>query len=575
MNTKDLLKPRVIGIGISALVVIIALVSIWKAQVAYDHALYYNVTVEAGSGQVNPEVFRKETTKEIKFLDGTENNINASVPGTYPVMVRAGVFKYSCIINVADTTPPTADPIFNSVNYGETVEPDQCVANVKDVAAVVTEWTQKPDYNVLGRQTVTVALTDAYGNRSEIGSELLIIPTRRDVTVEIGSNAPASDAFILDEVKASAAYTNDLIYDGNGDKAGGICQNTPITAEMLGKVGDYNIDFALNDDHFSSILRVRDTVPPVLETQDVSRFITAKEALKVEDFVVSVSDLSQVTLSCKNDPEPTKEGSRQIIICATDEGGNVTEKTALLTLIADREAPVILGTHDINSFLNCPISYRDGIKVSDNCDEDIKLNIDAESVDIKKEGEYKVTYSATDRAGNETKHEITVKISKSKVDVETVNELAKEILDSILTPDMEPLEILHAIYYWIRGTYSYSEQDEKEDWLNAAYIGFTKHTGDCYIYTMSARALLENAGIKNMIIDTIPLRWLHYWNLVDIGEGWVHFDTTPRHAGGDFMYVDDERIQAYSNKHANSHIYDHERFPDVLWHSDNSTEIYQ
>ncbi len=351
--------------------------------------------------------------------------------------------------------------------------------------------------------------------------------------------------------------------------------NTGITGAMMAKVGEYNIDFSIDDDHFSSILRVIDTVAPVLETHDVTRFITAKEPLKVEDFVESVNDLSAVTFSYKDAPDPEKEGAVQIIVCATDEGGNVTEKAAILTLMADREAPVILGTHDINSFLDCPISYRDGIKVTDNCDKDIRLVIDAETVNIKEEGEYKVTYSAVDRAGNETKHEITVKISKSKVDVETVNAMAQEILDAILTPDMEPLEVLNAIYYWVRGTFSYSDQDEKEDWLNAAYIGFTKHTGDCYIYTMATRALLENAGIKNMIIDTIPLRWLHYWNLVDIGEGWVHFDTTPRMAGGDFMYVDDERIQEYSNKHKNSHIYDHERFPDVLWHSDNSTEIYK
>jgi hypothetical protein len=80
---------------------------------------------------------------------------------------------------------------------------------------------------------------------------------------------------------------------------------------------------------------------------------------------------------------------------------------------------------------------------------------------------------------------------------------------------------------------------------------------------MTARALLDAAGIKNMVIDTAPLRYIHYWNLVDIGEGWYHFDTTPRAAGGTFLYMNDADIQEYSRNHQNSHIYDHDRFPGV------------
>ena len=181
----------------------------------------------------------------------------------------------------------------------------------------------------------------------------------------------------------------------------------------------------------------------------------------------------------------------------------------------------------------------------------------------KEAGTYPIVYIATDASGNKATVNATLTVVQSAADEETVKKLAKEVIDQIITDDMSGYDKLYAIYYWVRGNIRYQDQPNLEDWLKAAYDGLKYHQGDCYVYCMTSRALLDAAGIKNMVIDTVPLRYIHFWNLVDIGEGWYHFDTTPRASGGTFLYMNDADIQEYSRNHQNAHSYDHDRFPGV------------
>ena len=80
---------------------------------------------------------------------------------------------------------------------------------------------------------------------------------------------------------------------------------------------------------------------------------------------------------------------------------------------------------------------------------------------------------------------------------------------------------------------------------------------------MATKCLLTRAGITNMIISKIPGRTLHWWNLVDIGEGWHHLDTTPRKDGSRFFYLTDAELMAYSDTHNGTHHYDREQYPKI------------
>ena len=61
-----------------------------------------------------------------------------------------------------------------------------------------------------------------------------------------------------------------------------------------------------------------------------------------------------------------------------------------------------------------------------------------------------------------------------------------------------------------------------------AYAGLTTGKGDCFTYYAVSRALLTVLEIDNLPVERVGGEARHYWNLVDCGDGWYHFDACPR-----------------------------------------------
>jgi hypothetical protein len=97
--------------------------------------------------------------------------------------------------------------------------------------------------------------------------------------------------------------------------------------------------------------------------------------------------------------------------------------------------------------------------------------------------------------------------------------------------------------------------------VQAAYEGFFDRKGDCYVYAMTVKVLLDRTGIKNEDIEKYVTSRRHYWHLIDLGEGWYHFDTTPRPDHPTIFMWTEEELMAYSVEHGNSHRYDHDIYP--------------
>ena len=100
--------------------------------------------------------------------------------------------------------------------------------------------------------------------------------------------------------------------------------------------------------------------------------------------------------------------------------------------------------------------------------------------------------------------------------------------------------------------------------MEGAYQGILEREGDCYTYAMTEKCLLSRAGIKNMDIEKIKKNnSMHFWNLIDIGERWYHFDSTRRADGATFFYLTDEKLMKYSKAHNGTHNYDRELYPKI------------
>lgn len=106
--------------------------------------------------------------------------------------------------------------------------------------------------------------------------------------------------------------------------------------------------------------------------------------------------------------------------------------------------------------------------------------------------------------------------------------LVSDVLDGIVTADMTRMEQARAVFDYVHDNIYYTGSSDKSDWEAGAYAGLTAGKGDCFTYYAVSRALLTALEIDNLPVERVGGEARHYWNLVDCGDGWYHFDACPR-----------------------------------------------
>lgn len=534
-NAKNKAK-RMILAGVAFLLLITLAVGGWF----YVDSLAYKLCrVEAGVS-VTPSDFLKQPDENAFFTEESQPFF-ITEPGEYQIKVKSGWFTHSCTLMIEDTIAPTGQAVPVRMLLGESCAPEDFVENITDATAVTISYEKEPDLACAGSQSVEVVLTDRGGNRTIIESELFISPVLEELTVEAGQKPPGIDSFLLKNVKGTFI--------------------TRLADFDYHQPGDHTVVIQVDGEEYTSILHIRDTVPPKAEVQDIEGFaVLPREA---EDFVTEIEDATAVTVAFREEPDLLFIGTQQVELVFTDAGGNETVKKAELTLYEDTEPPVIYGATDITIYMGDSVAYRKNVTVEDNCLEGLQLTVDTSNVDLKQAGVYPVVYTAVDAAGNTDTVTISLTVIERMYTIEEMYALVDAVLEKIITPDMSDRDKAWAIYTYIRRNVGYTEYPEKGDWVRAAYEGLAKRQGDCYVYACTSKALLTRAGVKNMDISKIPTRREHYWNLVDVGDGWYHFDTTPRSDHTVFFLWTDADLMAYSALHYNCHNYDRTLYPEI------------
>ena len=246
--------------------------------------------------------------------------------------------------------------------------------------------------------------------------------------------------------------------------------------------------------------------------------------------------------------------------------------------VFDTTPPVINGVNAITVEQGGTISYKSGVTVTDDTDPNPVLEVNADAVDLATPGEYQVIYTARDASGNAATATATVTVTAKQTtappsegsydasdeDVKYMKYLGGLYLKQIISDDMSMKEKALRIWLWVNWNCDYVPTSDKSSWVKGAIQYFDTHKGDCFNYYCASRALLELAGFKVVpVIKSDNSHSDHYWCLIDLGDGWYHYDTTPRDGGGDFFFmVTDAQLDAYSEAHENSHIFDHGAYPE-------------
>lgn len=261
---------------------------------------------------------------------------------------------------------------------------------------------------------------------------------------------------------------------------------------------------------------------------------------------------------------------------------------------ADVTAPQLIGVRDLVVALNGTVSYRDGVSAVDDVDGPVAVTIDAAGVDLTVAGEYSVIYSAQDAAGNRTEQTVTVTVVETatvdqgqdeqtedeapggtgvggipltQVTREDVDRLCDQILGKITNSGMSQWDKAKAIFNYVNGHVKYVGSSDKSSWLVGAYVGFTRGRGDCYNYYACSKALLTRADIPNVDLERVGGNSRHYWQLVNTGNGWYHFDACP-HPNGYPLYafmITETQARAYTEQvkdvRLNYYVYDYSACP--------------
>ena len=336
--------------------------------------------------------------------------------------------------------------------------------------------------------------------------------------------------------------------------------------------GDYDLQISwkmpiFGEQKRGTTLHVQDTIAPkvTLSTDSIEMYVTA-QAPTAADLLESIDDVTNCSIDFAEEYDFSTEGEFDVSIVVVDQAGNKTVSTIPCKVVDDNTPPVINGVEPLQFAQGDAVSFKKNIEVVDDKDENPTLEVDSSEVNVDKRGTYNLTYIATDAAGNVTKKTTTVKIVSAKISEateENVNALADEVLAQIINDGMDQKAQAKAVFNWVVNNITYSESAGIDDLYSAAYKGMYYHVGDCTVKQKTAEVMLNRLGIKNMEIEKIRDTRGHYWLLIDIGEGWYHYDPNLQLDGTLIFYWHDADLWAYSNAHKNTHNYDPSKYPTI------------
>lgn len=127
---------------------------------------------------------------------------------------------------------------------------------------------------------------------------------------------------------------------------------------------------------------------------------------------------------------------------------------------------------------------------------------------------------------------------------EYVRKTAKEAVDSLVKPGMTDRQLVKAIHDWVIGRFAYDYSLSS----HSAYDGLAKGGSTvCQGYALMTQRMLEAAGFDSRIVYGDSKGSKHVWNLVKLGDSWLHLDTTLDEGGAAkpgtaYLLVSDDAI---------------------------------
>lgn len=345
-----------------------------------------------------------------------------------------------------------------------------------------------------------------------------------EITIEAGSSKPELNMYFKEEPAIPALVSSNLVFEEvNTD----LPQTVKFNINMYGK-------------NFPCQLVIKDSIAPTGEGVP-QKIFSCEDLPDAMTCIANVNDVTDCTASWKDVPDMNLGGNFIVQAVLSDAAGNETIVGVPFEVTKDGTAPTITGAYDLQTYIGDTVTYRQRVTVTDDYDENPNLDIDTSAVNLKKAGKYDVVYRATDFSGNVSAVTVKIKVSekpKGYIEPDVVYAEAKKILDEITEPGMTEEEIALQIIWWCRYNIKFILRTRSYSWTEAAHNAFTNRTGNCYSTASAVKALLDVAGIDNMMIERHPYQTAtHFWNYVKINGQWYHCDATWRQGYDSYFFM--------------------------------------
>ncbi len=497
--------------------VIIILAAVWVLAVIgwgiwqYSQPRFHDVFLELGADHVTVDQFLTiyGDADAAAFVTDLQS-IDWKTVGTTQVTLKHGLKQETVALTIRDSLAPRVEfleQLTEAIGYDP--KPEDFVISAQDASSVTLSFKTPPetpaDYSDV---TVTVVVTDAYGNAVERQCILSYSWLRSHVTVELGQ--------LLD--KASVLM--------DSQKDGHLVEQEDLDAINAAGVGKYTITSQSGGKTATCVITVQDTKAPVVTVVELQRY--QGDTAKAEEFVQSAEDPSgTVTIRFAREPDWNTLGKQTVTLLVTDPVGNSAEVEAALEILADTEAPAIQFRGTLTVGKNGEPDYLWDVSAYDNRDGECAVTVDASDVDLTQAGSYYVTYYAKDSAGNTAQKKRQVVVSPDKEDTaKLVAEVAAGLSD-------DP-EAIRDFVREIKYTSNWGGDDP-------VWFGLTNKHGNCLVHNLTLKALLEEKGYETQLIWVEEQYDPHYWLIIKLDGKWKHIDGTPGPTHTRYSLMDDQQ----------------------------------
>ena len=212
-----------------------------------------------------------------------------------------------------------------------------------------------------------------------------------ELTVEAGTHSIEANDFRKKDKGIDAQFVSDLSHVD------------------LNAIGEYPVTISYKDKDYDCTLIVEDTIAPEAQVRNLA--VYSYDTPEPEDFIVSIKDVSPVTVQYEKRTDLTKDGSYLLKLILEDAAGNRSEYEVVLTVFIDNGNPQLAGVEPIFTYIGTEPDYLEGVTAMDDKDLALQILVDSSKVDLNAVGTYDITYSVTDAAGNTTTVPTTVTVT--------------------------------------------------------------------------------------------------------------------------------------------------------------------